>query len=466
MVIPLFAALLVAFAIVWGTVFHLTFAAVGTQSRAAYAHAAILLCGLTPIISWFLGGRKPDLDFLEVRDVPRVQGIWGQLSLVLLLGLAVSGALFWATARNHSPLNRRSLWWTYMAFVSGILLSMIGGTEPGFRYQLLCVPAMFLMVYVYLREDSKTCIQLIRRILLAYVWLSLLGILLAPSAVLDQGGAARNTLLPGLAERLVGITPHPNALGPAAAVALLLVLNSQRGWRRGLNATAAVVVLIATDSRVTMVGTLASLMVLFVYRQPRGRGPRLVLTALVVMIPLVSVLSVNSPAGPLASLSGGDVYAGDLKTVNGRTKVWAITMKEWRENPLLGYGPSLWDPEYRSQYRGLEWVGQAHNQFVQSVGDSGVVGFIGLLVYVAGLVVTGFRTAVRSRGLTLALVVLLLFRMLSESALRTPNLDVVAFLHLATFATVLVFIPRKGSDLDVPSRLAPLSSDARLPIGV
>jgi hypothetical protein len=51
----------------------------------------------------------------------------------------------------------------------------------------------------------------------------------------------------------------------------------------------------------------------------------------------------------------------------------------------------------------------------------------------------------------LALVILLLSRMLSESALLNPGLDIATFLHLATFTALLVFSGQEGPNSSVGS---------------
>src|SRR6185295_11888417 len=49
-----------------------------------------------------------------------------------------------------------------------------------------------------------------------------------------------------------------------------------------------------------------------------------------------------------------------LLTMTGRDRIWAVAIEEWQSNPVFGYGPGLWDPEYRASI-GLLNATHAHN---------------------------------------------------------------------------------------------------------
>jgi O-antigen ligase len=132
--------------------------------------------------------------------------------------------------------------------------------------------------------------------------------------------------------------------------------------------------------------------------------------------------------------------AGDqLLTLTGRNVLWAIAIEEWSRNPLFGYGPSMWDPEYRRSI-GLFFAFSAHNQFMQSLGAAGAMGLIGLLIYLCALAIYALRATNASRGLSLALLVVVLLRCLSEAPLSTNTLfngDLLT--HLLLFSVALGF---------------------------
>jgi exopolysaccharide production protein ExoQ len=409
------------------------------NGRSARATALVLVCGLAPLAFWLAGTHQPVSDFARLPTVTfgeRIVGRAGQLALAVLIISAVLQAL---SRREKVNLSGRRLWLSYMAFSAGPVLAMAGGTHPGFQYAFLFAPAAATTVFFFAQREPQKLLILFRRLLLTYVWGSLVLELLNHAWAFDT--QARGTLLLGTRPRLFGVTVHPNALGPAAAMALLLVLATSRGRWRWANAFAAGLVLIQTDSRMAIAGTAAALLVLFTNRRERGRHLRIATVAIAVALPLAAILGTgSSPQRWIATATDGGVSGAQLSTLNGRAAVWQTTLSEWRRNRAFGYGPSLWSPEYRRQFgQRFNWVGQAHNQWVQSLGDSGLVGLAGLALYVTALIRAATRTSNRSRGLTLALVVMLLFRMMSESALRNTGLDLTLFLHLATFATLIAY---------------------------
>ena len=98
-------------------------------------------------------------------------------------------------------------------------------------------------------------------------------------------------------------------------------------------------------------------------------------------------------------------YTQGLSSGSGRTDVWDLTLREWHSSPLVGYGPSLWSPGYRSShgFSALSWVGQAHNQFVEALGQTGLIGFIALVLFVSAAFAVGWKGRRIDHGLTLTL---------------------------------------------------------------
>jgi O-antigen ligase len=77
-------------------------------------------------------------------------------------------------------------------------------------------------------------------------------------------------------------------------------------------------------------------------------------------------------------------------------------MEEWGHNPILGYGLTIWDADYR-QAIGMPQATHAHNQFLDTLSRSGLVGAFGLVVYAVVLTVMALRYARATGGLSLAL---------------------------------------------------------------
>ena len=102
-----------------------------------------------------------------------------------------------------------------------------------------------------------------------------------------------------------------------------------------------------------------------------------------------------------------------LASFTGRDKIWAIAYDEWSRNPVFGYGPLIWETDFRISI-GMPNATHAHNQFMDTLSRSGIVGAVALVFYGLVLMCLSVRYAKESKGLTLALFVLLAMRSISE----------------------------------------------------
>jgi O-antigen ligase len=125
--------------------------------------------------------------------------------------------------------------------------------------------------------------------------------------------------------------------------------------------------------------------------------------------------------------------------LNGRTYVWDATIEVWEESRIFGYGPTLWSEEFRARYgEFFAFAGQAHNQFIQSLGESGLVGLGALVVYFLTMLVVAMKTSERTAGLSLACFSLIAVRLLTEAALRTYRVDAAFMLHVFLLYVLVV----------------------------
>src|SRR5690606_23765492 len=132
----------------------------------------------------------------------------------------------------------------------------------------------------------------------------------------------------------------------------------------------------------------------------------------------------------------------EISELSGRTQIWLIALEVWKQNPIFGYGPTLWSDAFRATWR-VPFAFHAHNQFMQSLGAAGIVGVLGLLAYVGALVIGALRAARASRGLAPALVLVMLVRMVTEVPLELSTVLLGDFLfQLTTFVTVLGYLLR------------------------
>ena len=124
----------------------------------------------------------------------------------------------------------------------------------------------------------------------------------------------------------------------------------------------------------------------------------------------------------------------EAATLTGRDLLWALAVQEWKHNPLFGYGPTMWNDAYRMQI-GLDHAVSAHNQFLQSLSVSGAMGLIGLLVYLGALLLYAINARRGSRGLSVALLIVVLVRCVTETPLALGG----GFLSGAFVTQLLLF---------------------------
>jgi exopolysaccharide production protein ExoQ len=323
-------------------------------------------------------------------------------------------------------------------YIGTILVQALGSAHPAFSYKSLYVPIVLLAVYYQRIVDLALVVEVAKFAVLALILASLAGIAIKPDFVIHR---PETGLIPGVDFRLFGLAPDANAIGPVALIGMMLEFHapSKSRWLRALHLLPAFAVFTLAQSKTSWV---ACLLVLTFVAVPLGLLPnrtlakgappftRAVLTLLTVLC-LVAVLAVG--------LAAPDVIdylerASTADTLTGRTQIWDITLQAWHENLMFGYGREIWGLERMQKFR-MFHVGQAHNQFVQTLGEAGLIGMVLLLAYLLPLVHAALSRFVASRGITLAMLVLVLSRCVTEAPLRQDGV-----LSWPTFTHILLIV--------------------------
>ncbi|MCY7370220.1 MAG: O-antigen ligase family protein [Polaromonas sp.] len=156
----------------------------------------------------------------------------------------------------------------------------------------------------------------------------------------------------------------------------------------------------------------------------------------------------------------------ELASLTGRDKIWAIAYDEWQRNPVFGYGPTLWNAEFRTSIA-MPYATHGHNQFMDTLSRSGSVGAVSLVLYSLVLLALSIRYTRQSGGLSLALFLAIAMRSVSEVplALFGYNLEVIAqALLLAVLAGCAVEVAAKNRLLADSRRYAPPSRKPITPL--
>lgn len=439
-------------ALTWASVFFLALChQQSAPGSTLAARSLIWFIGLAPAIASLLAPRAVSSENTVV-DAPPLAGAALQASQALTLaGLTLSGLIIasqlWATTYEPRALGRGPIA-ALLAVYASVVISALSSGNGGFDRQLFVLPLAIIALYVAPRLSAPELLSQVRLILRIYIYGSLTALIIAPAwSYVAASSLGRDYFHIG--GQLAGLTPHPNALSAIAATALVLELAPmarRRTWPVHLAAT--LVVLLLAQSRTGLIAAAVGL--LFLRSTHRSMRPmRWVLGVVVVALTAAFIISPRIATTTLNTLSGNS----DLGTLNGRTQVWSYAYDQFLANPVVGFGPNLFDPTGPEAAAGAfpSWAGQAHNQVFQTLGETGVVGMLALVGLVLTLLATSAKRSIALAGISSAMVAIMLTRFGSEAPLAgAGGYDtsfVLLFLLLAVLITPLDELSRHS---DVP----------------
>lgn len=319
-------------------------------------------------------------------------------------------------------------------YVGTYVFQLVGSETKTFSIKLFYSPLVLLAVLLLRDVDIEVFTRHLKLALLIPIFGSLLAMVVAPDFALHRPSPG---LIPGIDFRLFGVAPHPNALGQVGLLAIFLeyVHPYRSRWQKWFVVLGALAVLVLAQSKTVWLAALAVGLLVVLPREIERRlkgGARWHLRGLATVFMFIA-LAVAIGLG--AVLWSEEIAAffdkhQDLLTATGRTSIWDITIQTWLQNPLFGYGPDLWSIPFRIRH-GMLHVGQAHNQFMQTLGEAGLLGMGLLLAYLYALGAPALRYNRAARGLTLSLFILVLFRCMSEAPFRGGLLNWDFLVHLA-----------------------------------
>jgi len=350
-------------------------------------------------------------------------------------------------------------------FTNGII-SSIFGTYPKFSPGLL-YPLIFLMILAV--DSTWSPRELLSSIKLGILIIFLVGfaVLMAkPSLVLEGGVTGSLALLPF---RYWGASPHANALGSMAVLYLLLEIltpTSNKFWRLA-GVIAAFISIVLCQSKTALLGLAFSLICVWIVPTQRKPGissnepdiKSILKLLFIMLLPVIIYITLfiagyESKLDQLLTSDAGK----SITTLTGRTRIWEVALTEWHNNPIFGYGPDLFSLEYRMR-KGMLFAFHAHNQFIQSLAQSGLIGLFGLLLFLG---IISFKLAMRaivSKGVSLALLAFLFIRCMTEVPLRSG--DIISGEYLYLLALVAIAMSSPTSLLALSSPVVPATSDLK-----
>lgn len=297
------------------------------------------------------------------------------------------------------------------------------GAHPKFTHDYVYALIIGVAAALASSLERDQAIKATRNGLLVIAVISLLLIPIKPGMVMDA--AYNQGLLPGV-PRLAGITPHAVTLGLMAQLGLLLLL-ARPYERRWLNVCAWLAIsltLFLAQSKTAWLAFLICSGAMMLVRHVPGWWRRVgdplhpgvgIVSMLGFMlgVALLALIFMFGDVGGRLSNFFNTPEGAQLASLTGRDRIWAIAWEEWRRNPVFGYGPSIWNEEFRAII-GMSNATHAHNQFMDTLSRAGTVGATGLVFYALVLLGMSLRFARATAGLSMALFLALFLRAVSE----------------------------------------------------
>ena len=353
----------------------------------------------------------------------------------------------------------------YFAFVlfwaSTVAAPALFGAHPQLSHDYVYPLVIGLAATLATPVERDQALKAVRNALLIFMLLGFLMIAVNPAMVMDR--SYTQGLLPGL-PRFAGLSPHAVGMGLMAQLGLLCLMTRpyQRPWLNRLAWALGLSTLFLAQSKTAWLAFFICTGTLLAVQRGPGlwqrladpMSPTLGMTTLIGcmlgMVALAVVLMFGDVGEHLSAFINTPEGA-QLASFTGRDRIWAIAFDEWQRNPVFGYGPGIWDELFRASI-GMSNASHGHNQLMDTLSRSGVVGATGLVLYALVLMLMSLRLTRATQGLSLALFLALVLRSISEVPLLMLGYSTEMFIH------VLLLMVLASALRSEPSRAAQAAS--------
>lgn len=378
--------------------------------------AIVSLVALAPALDVLLGHRNlmienylPTLaSGLPVMHYATAASVFGGLAVI---------ALCLITDRTH--LTRFAIAGALFVFyVTNVVLPAGFGAVPHVSRSLVYALVIFVAFYLSRDDGSDVVVDAARNSLLVLMVASLVCLFVTPE--LTRRVYAPEVRLPFIDFRFWGLGASPNNIAPLALQLALFTLHRpfRRTWCNSISLASALAVMLLAQSQTTWAISLVVVPLFLLYRNGMLGADKVRLSPGLAAVALpFAIFAVFALLGlAWSEWTSPVVSATDAITFTGRTDVWRVAWDEFERNPIFGYGHLAWQEDFRHMIR-MTWAFHAHNQMLQSLSVAGMLGGIGLLIYIGVLVRYSVASAAATRGLAPALLAIILVRSITETPL-------------------------------------------------
>lgn len=383
------------------------------------------------------------LEEMDLMNAPLYLGGGGSLAmagfwvskiltwLVVLLAAALLVSHFLQSRPvRRLPRQRNATTFLIVGVVSylvlGSVVNALFGTKPDLDHEMIYPFLLFGVALTLQPEGYQNTLGTIRNVIIMLCVVSLLMAVISPERVLQTG---HKGLIPGFSVRLWGAMPHANALGGLSL--FYLIIERLAPWKTGLFRWLAwgivFVTLVLTQSKTNWLIGMALAGLLFALELSRAlgegvRNPRrqqtvaVTLGILVIGVAVAFIILLGIGPETLFARVAGSFEAAGATTLTGRDVIWELAIKEWHANLLFGYGPTMWDADYRLAV-GVPYAYHGHNQYLNALARGGLFGMAGVVLMLIAYLYYAVRFFTATQGVLLAALAMILARGFTETPL-------------------------------------------------
>jgi O-antigen ligase len=313
------------------------------------------------------------------------------------IGLAIAASVVWAVKVRHPW--RFPFGIAMTLYVIGGALGALAGPVPG-KGALGLVQDLAVLFWCWSLANVCSTSRRLEIVLRAWAYSSI-----AWASVLAVGLLFGSTALAGQSARegvRTTLTLHdPNLAGSYFFISLMIVWASGRPLRFGARVVASALLLTAIASTgsngafASLVAALVTVLVLSVYRRRGGKAALAALAAAAVVVYL-GLLSIG-PIGVWAQGSGNaflrDGIGRASSSVWERSTLLSESMQLYRAGSIFGAGPN--STKSRLAADQAPYVKEAHDDYLGTLLERGVIGAVGLVLLFGGLLQRAVSSATR-----------------------------------------------------------------------
>lgn len=336
--------------------------------------------------------------------------------------------------------------WTFVAYwVFTVAAPAVLGAHPDVSHEYAYALVIGFAALLVTTQEIGKIVDTTRDTLFILMIVSLALIPFWTTLVLDE--TYTQGFIPGM-PRLGGLAPHPVAMGMFAQLGLLLLWARpyRNRWVNSLAWVLGLGVLFFAQSKTAWIAFMLCAIAMLIVRHGANAWRRLgdpregafgIVLCLCVMVAAATVLGVFLFTDLSSRITDFlDTEQGNqLMTLTGRDQIWAIAWEEWHAHPWFGFGPGLFDDDFRMAVN-LPNATNAHNQFMDTLARSGSIGAVALIAYSLVLLVLSFKYAKRTGGLSAALFIALALRSVSEVPMMLFGYGTELFGHVLLLVTL------------------------------